>query len=292
MKRCLACERRFEGPGWRCPACGFEPASALGFTAFAEGVPAADIAFDPSRFEALARVETAHFWFASRAELIAWALRRHFPAARTLLEIGCGTGRVLAAIARRTAIARLTGSEAHVAGLRIAARAAPAAELLQMDARRIPYRDEFDVVAAFDVIEHIEDDATVLREMFAACRPGGGIMLTVPQHPWLWSARDAVAGHYRRYRRADLLRRMAGAGFERPWTSSFVTLALPLMALSRLGQRTAERVDPSRELELGAATNRILAAAMRVERWLIAAGARLPVGGSLLAVAHKARPGA
>jgi SAM-dependent methyltransferase len=247
----------------------------------------AEIGFDASRFEALAAVEQGHFWFRSRAQLVVWALRRHFPGAHSLLEIGCGTGNVLALIRESSPLLRIVGAEAHAEGLALAARRVPGAELLQMDARRIPYRDEFDVVGAFDVIEHVEEDEDVLRGMFAACRAGGGVLITVPQHPWLWSYRDEFARHRRRYRRAELLRKLAAAGFVRPWSSSFVTLLLPLMALSRLRQRAPEGFDPSGELRVGRAANSVLGAVMRLERGLIYAGFSLPLGGSLLAVAHK-----
>jgi SAM-dependent methyltransferase len=246
-----------------------------------------DIGFDASRFEALAAVEESHFWFRSRARLIVHALRKHFPRAQSVLEIGCGTGNVLAAISECASIRRVVGSEAHPEGLAFAARRAPRAELLQMDARHIPFREEFDVVGAFDVIEHVEEDETVLRGMFAACRRGGGVMITVPQHPWLWSYRDDFAHHRRRYRRADLLRKLAAAGFERAWATSFVTLLLPLMVLSRLRQRVPEGFDASRELQVGRALNRVLGAVMALERRIVEAGLTLPAGGSLLVVAHK-----
>jgi SAM-dependent methyltransferase len=241
------------------------------------------ISYDPSRFAALAAVEQDHFWFRSRARLILWALRRHFPRARSVLEVGCGTGNVLAEI-RNSGFDRVVGSEALSEGLAFAARRVPGAELLQMDARRIPFREEFDVVAAFDVIEHIDEDEQVLAGMHAACRPGGGVMITVPQHAWLWSARDEFAGHRRRYGRAELLRKLAAAGFVRPWTSSFMTLLLPLMVLSR----RRKQFKPSGELEIGAVANRLLTPVMALERGLIAAGLRFPAGGSLLAIAHKA----
>lgn len=292
MKRCLKCERRFEAQGWRCPACGFAPDDVLGFTAFAGGLAAQDIGYDPSRFELLRELESGHFWFRSRARLIVWALRKHFPGAQSLLEIGCGAGNVLASIAGEAEAPRLVGSEAHAAGLAFAARRAPQAELLQMDARRIPYRDEFDVVGAFDVIEHIDEDEQVLREMFAACRPGGGIIVTVPQHRWLWSYRDEFARHRRRYSRADLLRKFAAAGFGRAWSTSFVTLLLPLMALSRLRQRTPEHFDASSELRIGPMANGVLGAVMALERRLIGAGLRFAAGGSLLAIARRPATGA
>jgi SAM-dependent methyltransferase len=290
VKRCLRCDCRFDGLDWRCPTCAFAPEIVSGLPCFAPELAPEHIGFDASRYEVLAGVEAHHFWFRSRAELIVWALHRHFPHAQSLLEIGCGTGQVLGAIARAGSPSRLVGSEAHAAGLAFAARRAPTAELLQMDARRIPFRDEFDVIGAFDVIEHVGEDEQVLREMFAACRLGGGIVVTVPQHEWLWSYRDEFAGHQRRYRREGLLAKIAAAGFDRPWTTSFVTLLLPMMALSRAKQKAPEGFAASGELQVGRVMNRILGTVMNVERRLIAAGVSLPVGGSLLAIARKPGP--
>lgn len=287
MKHCLGCERSFESADWRCPACGFAPGDVLAFPAFSPGLASEEIGYDASRFEVMARVESEHFWFRSRARLVVWALRTHFPGAQSMLEIGCGTGYVLSSIAESVPSLRLVGAEAHASALGFARRRVARAELLQMDCRRIPYRDEFDVVGAFDVIEHIEHDNLVLREMYASCRSGGGVMLTVPQHPWLWSRRDEFARHRRRYERRELLRKIRDAGFERAWATSFVAWLLPLMALSRRQQRAPERFDASRELQLGRLTNRVFGAIMTLERGLIQAGLRLPAGGSLLAVAHK-----
>lgn len=290
MKRCLRCDRSFDAEAWSCPGCGFTPDMVGGLPTFAATLALPEIGFDPSRFRALAEAEQRHFWFQARTALILWALRRHFPRAQSFLEVGCGTGNFLCALARESRIPRLEGAEAHVSGLAFAAARLPGARLLQMDARRIPYRDEFDVVAAFDVIEHIEEDDRVIGEMYAACRPGGGIVMTVPQHPWLWSYRDEFARHRRRYRRGELLSRMAAAGFERAWASSFVTLLLPLMAWSRFRQKASRGFEASRELAVGGLTNRVLGAVMALERRLILAGVRMPFGGSLLVVAHKPGP--
>ena len=183
---------------------------------------------------------------------------------------------------QQAGIPRVAGSELHAEGLPFAARRAPGAELMQMDARRIPFCAEFDVVGAFDVLEHIEEDEQVLRGIFDACRPGGGVLLTVPQHAWLWSRRDEIARHRRRYSRRELLAKLASAGFRRPWATSFVSLLLPLMALSRRRKDVS-----SAELEVGDAANRVLLAVMALERGLIRAGLRLPAGGSLLVAAHK-----
>lgn len=156
-----------------------------------------------------------------------------------------------------------------------------------MDARRQPYVDEFDVIGAFDVLEHIEEDEAVQQQMSRALRPAGGIILTVPQHPWLWSRQDEHACHVRRYRMGELQEKVVRAGFEIVLQTSFVSLLLPTMAASRLLQRDSSAADASAELRLPAALNFAFALVMHLERGLIRAGARLPVGGSLLLVAHK-----
>jgi SAM-dependent methyltransferase len=274
--------------GWRCPRCGFEPAAIGGFPAFAPEIAAGGEGFDPRHFAEFARLEAGNFWFRARNRLIVWALGRHFGGARSFLEVGCGTGFVLSGIAAAFPAMRLAGSEAAASALSFAARRVPRAQLMQMDARRIPFRDEFDVAGAFDVIEHVEDDRAVLRGLHEALAPGGGLLLTVPQHPFLWSEFDARARHVRRYRAAELRAKLRETGFEIVRMTSFVTSLLPLMAASRLAQRAARRhYDPLAELRLAPWLNRALEKALDAERLLIRCGLNLPAGGSLLAVATR-----
>ncbi len=244
--------------------------------------------YQPEAYAGLAALEAGNFWFRARNRSIVWALRRHFPQMQRYLEIGCGTGFVLAGVADAFPRARLTGSEVFSAGLPYAAVRVETAELLQMDARHIPYVDEFDVIGAFDVLEHIEEDEAVLGEMLRALRPGGGIVLTVPQHPWLWSRQDEYACHVRRYRIGELREKVRRAGFRVELETSFVSLLLPAMFASRVIYRHApQESDPMAELHLPALVNRAFEVAMTLERLLIESGLRLPVGGSLLLVARK-----
>jgi SAM-dependent methyltransferase len=236
----------------------------------------------------LARLEAGNFWFRARNRLIAWAIGRYFPGARSLLEVGCGTGFVLAGIAAAFPAVRLAGSEAASEGLALAATRAPGASLMQMDARHIPFRGEFDVVGGFDVIEHVEDDRAVLAELRAAAVPGGGVLLTVPQHPALWSEYDARAGHVRRYRARELGSKVVEAGLEIVRMTSFVAVLLPFMYLSRRAQRApGPGYDPLAELRIAPWLNRVLEGTLGAEQALIRAGMSFPAGGSLLVVARR-----
>jgi hypothetical protein len=112
--------------------------------------------------------------------------------------------------------------------------------------------------------------------------------VSVPQHPWLWSGVDDYSHHYRRYTRRELADKIRAAGFAIEHITSFMTLVLPAMMLSRLMTRDAASLDPAAELKVGGITNAVCGALCACEAWPISRGWSLPVGGSLLAIARKA----
>jgi len=287
MKRCLACQARFSGDAWVCPECGSAPRQLNGFRAFSPGMAEANAGFEAGYFSQLAPLEAGHFWFESRTRLVIWALSRYFPHARSFLEIGCGTGFVLSAIRRAFPDWRLSGSEILNKGLSFAASRLEGVELLQMDACDIPFDSEFDAIGVFDVLEHIERDDQALFQIARAVVPGGGVVLTVPQHPWLWSSVDEYSFHKRRYRRSNLVCKLHHAGFRIVRMTSFVSLLLPVMLLSRRRTGTAEQLDPCAEFRIQPALNRMLQSLLSFERALIVAGASFPAGGSLMVVARR-----
>ncbi len=177
-------------------------------------------------------------------------------------------------------------AEALVEGLGFARQRVPSATFIQMDARQIPFAEEFDAVAALDVIEHIADDAAVIAQMAKATRPGGVILITVPQHMWLWTAIDTASGHQRRYNRADLIGKISAAGLRVEKVTSFVSLLAPLMWAARLGKKR-HVADMTSEFRLGRVVNHLLSMVMSVEGQLVRLGASFPIGGSLMVVARK-----
>jgi SAM-dependent methyltransferase len=289
VKQCLNCRQVFAASDWCCPACGWNADIIDGFPALAPTLARGGAGFEADWFAELADLERDSFWFSARTRLILWALKREFADARDLLEVGCGTGWVLAAIARARPEMNLVGSEVFSAGLRVAAERAQHAKLLQMDARQIPFEAEFDVVGAFDVLEHIAEDSLVLAELRRALRPGGGLLLTVPQHRWLWSEADTNARHVRRYGAAELHAKIIAAGFTILCSTSFVALLLPLMLASRAAKRGQPRrgaAPATTELRLPRIVNVLLGAVMTWERQAIYAGVRFPAGGSRIVVAR------
>ena len=287
MILCPSCDAKNIHPETGCSVCGFAPARIDGFFAWAPELAQYNDGFPQESFESLASVEANNFWFRARNAIILWALRKYFPNFQSLLEVGCGTGFVLSAITNAFPHAKISGSELHTAGLKFAARRLPDIDLRQMDARKLPYEAEFDVMAAFDVIEHIAEDEMVLQNFYRAIKPGGGCVITVPQHQWLWSPVDEAACHQRRYSAKELHEKVQAAGFRIVRSTSFVTLLLPLMLASRMATKQSGQVKSNESLALNPMLDRVLESIMHIEHFVIRAGVSLPIGGSRLVVLQR-----
>lgn len=288
MKKCLVCSVSFSSTDFFCPACGKGPEMQEGFPAYAPALAQEGSGFKASYFVDLAQLEAGHFWFRARNRLIIWALGKYCPEFRSFLEIGCGTGYVSSGIASAFPETLLHGSEIFTAGLAFAAARQPNINFMQMDARHIPFVDEFDAIGAFDVLEHIEEDEQVLMQMCEALKLRGVVLLTVPQHAWLWSPVDEYACHVRRYSAKELHAKIEGAGFEILRSTSFISTLLPAMWASRFTQKcSAKGVDASAEARISPSLNRMFEIFLGAEVAMIRNGVNFPVGGSRLVVARK-----
>jgi SAM-dependent methyltransferase len=288
MKRCLTCQASFPSESVGCPHCRWTPRTRNTFAVYAPTLSEASDGFRATHFAELAALEAGSFWFRARNRLIIWALSKYCSGFGSFLEVGCGTGYVLAAIAKAFPRAHFHGSEIFSAGLAFAAAREPSAEFMQMDARDIPFVDEFDAIGMFDVLEHIDEDEIVLGQVREALAPNGYMLLTVPQHTWLWSATDDYACHVRRYSANELHAKVRAAGFEILRSTSFVSTLLPAMMVSRwTKKRAASEGDAAAELSMPAWLNRAFEIMLSTEIWMIRMGLSFPVGGSRLVVARK-----
>jgi SAM-dependent methyltransferase len=264
-----------------------------GFRCYAPQLAYATGDYPAEGFALTAAIEAGSFWVRSRNRVIRDVIERFTDRTRRLdmLEIGCGIGGVVAEL-RRLAHLQLTASELSIEGLRYARTRFTDVEFIQLDATAIPFRADFDVIGAFDVLEHIEADERVMRGVHDALRADGVFIITVPQYPWMWSALDEAVHHKRRYRRAELLGKLRDNGFDILFCSSFVTALFPAMAASRLlgrgrsAQHTGEEALAA-QVTLPPIVNRLFDRIMRLDELALRARISLPFGGSLLVVARK-----
>lgn len=221
-----------------------------------------------------------HFWFEHRNRCILAAVSRCLekkPESR-VLEFGCGDGYVLHALAREY---RSFGFDRGLADLSAARESS--LDVVAAEGESPPFSRSFDLIGLFDVVEHVPNDAGLLRIAAALARAGGWILLTVPADPALWTDLDVYAGHERRYTRPmveDLCRR---ASLEVVSVAPLFRSLWPL-ARTRAALRGATRIDdPESEYRVGRFTNRLLSSVLGVERRLFGGSTR-GLGTSWLAV--------
>ena len=273
--------------GWACPSCGWSPRVINGFPQFLtqEQEMSGESHFPKEDHAILASVESRSFWFRNRNTLILQVLEQYFPQAGRFLEIGCGTGFVLGGLVAAKPTISIVGADLYWEGLIHARQRIPSADLLQLDGRNIPFRDEFDVVGIFDVLEHLEEDGAILQEIYRTLKNKGGVIITVPQHIWLWSRRDVQACHLRRYKRKKLHEIIHSAGFRIAYTTSFISLLLPALFISRVSMKRS--LGGCNDLTLPPRIDNLMEKLCLIEHILIRRRVSLPFGGSLLCVAYK-----
>ncbi len=200
---------------------------------------------DPRIYKQLHAIEERHWWFRGRRMILRAAFARVDIRPRAILDVGCGSGGNLALLDTLYPESRGIGIDIERAPL-IFCRTERPTPVVQADVAGLPFpAATFDLVTAFDALEHVRDDRAVLAEMLRVCRPGGALALTVPAFPFLWGNVDDLGHHYRRYRRRELVTRVAAAGFTVRFVRYFNYLLFPPIAAVRLVARLAPKRRPS-----------------------------------------------
>jgi SAM-dependent methyltransferase len=197
--------------------------------------PASTGGYEPEFFDKLILAEDRHFWFRHRNAVITECLKgvvADLPDGYRVLEVGCGTGNTLRVLEQICARGVVVGTDPFEEGLAIARRRVTC-ELVQCDIRNLPVPGSFDLIGAFDVIEHLAEDREALAELRMRLTPKGRLMVTVPAHMELWSYADEAAHHQRRYSAALLRDTLESAGYAVEYLTSFMSLLYPLMWAGR-----------------------------------------------------------
>jgi SAM-dependent methyltransferase len=166
-------------------------------------------------------------------------------------------------------------------------------------AMALPFADgSFDLVAAFDVVEHCEPESAVLAEIVRVLAPGGRLLMSVPAYTWAWTHFDEVNGHHRRYTRGRAVRAVEAQGLEVLRATYAFASVFPIFTAGRLAGRLRQALSRRKaELQPGEVpplpvvsplVHRFLIALCSVDQRLLARH-DLPFGSSVLVAAGKPR---
>ena len=234
-------------------------------------------------YQQMAELDDRHWWYRARRRILAALVRREVqpPAGAKILEIGCGSGHNLSMLA----------DFGHVDGLELDDEMRALSEKrLGRKIMRSPLPElgevkdkSYDLIGAFDVIEHIDDDHAALAAIATKLKPGGKFMMTVPAHPWMWTAHDVANHHKRRYSKRALRALIDGSPMRLQKIGYFNSLLFPLAVADRAAAKLRGKDDGNVSLP-PAPLNSALEAVFGAERYLVGR-LPLPPGLSLFAVA-------
>lgn len=219
-----------------------------------------------------------YWWHRARTDLLGAVMEPHLGAPARTLDVGS---------ADAPSVAWMRGAHQHVSLDLFPAGLVPG-EGVVGSATELPFADgTFDVVSAFDVVEHCADDARALAELVRVLAPGGRMLLSVPAYQWAWSDHDVQAGHHRRYTRPQLQGLVEEAGVQVLRATYAFAGVFPLFVAERLARRGRGTVESDSRLpEVPPVLDQVLTSTCRAEAHVLRR-ADLPFGSSVFVAAVK-----
>lgn len=249
---------------------------------------------DSQYYKQYYHLEREHWWFTARLSILESKVNQLLKAKpdAKILNIGIATGATSIMLAKYGKVTSLEYDKDCCEFV----RAKCGLEVINGSMTELPFEDgTYDLVCAFDVVEHIEDDSTAISEMKRVMATDGHYFLTVPAFMFLWSEHDEINHHFRRYTRSNFKSLLSGQQLKHKYTSYFNAILFTPIAAVRLLQNIftkKEKVPTEKKSDFegmnsSGALNSLLKGIFLLEKPLIAAGIPLPVGISVMAIGTK-----
>lgn len=236
-------------------------------------------------------LERQHWWFTAREAILCGYIESMQKSGKLakgplqILNVGCGPGRSSQYLSQFGNVVSIEYDK-HCCEF--------ASELTGLDIQHgsiteLQFADDsFDLVCAFDVIEHVEDDKLAVSELKRVANESGNVLITVPAFMGLWSHHDVINHHFRRYRKHQVQKLFAGSEGKEVFSSYFNFFLFPpifvFRSVSNLLKSGEKRSGSGSDFEAfkPGLLNKILYWFMRPEGWLMDSGLRFPFGVSVL----------
>ncbi|MBI2911374.1 MAG: class I SAM-dependent methyltransferase [Chloroflexi bacterium] len=233
-------------------------------------------------------MEEAHWWYVGMRAITASLLNGAGGVGKRVLDAGCGTGGMLAPLAR---YGRTVGLDMAGEALSYCRQRSQDALVCRGSVEALPFADaSFDLVTSFEVLYHLRvgDDQQAVREFARVLRPGGFLLLRLPAYDSLRSKHDRAVHTRHRYRAPEVRRKVEGAGLAIERLSYANCLLFPAALVERLGEQVLWK-QPSAEVSrgiVGGWLNGLFTGALALEARFLARG-NLPFGLSVVCLARK-----
>lgn len=221
-----------------------------------------------------------HFWYQCRRQLIKNIFNKYHLKGHSVLEVGCGAGSQLLALAQLSD--RVSGIDIDQEALAVAANQGLTVHWHDIEQSAIDH-SSCDVICMFDVLEHIRDDQRALANIYQSLTPGGWLIFSVPAHQFLFSGHDRKLKHFRRYSKRVIRERLRSQKFSIVEMYAWNSWLLPLVILRRL----LTRKKISSDINCCRWLNLLFSFILSAETKLIDYGVRMPVGLSIVGVARR-----
>lgn len=187
---------------------------------------------DRTVYETMSRVQNKHWWFLGRKRAFdALISELRLPKNSRILEIGAGTGANLLMLSK---FGSVTACESDGDSRKFLEEAGwnVLPGFLPNGLPEFEYK--FDLICLFDVLEHIEDDASSLLRIKDLLTPQGVLVIACPAYQWLYEDYDKSLGHFRRYTKTGLDKILKLNQFEIIESGYINTFLFPLVAFGRM----------------------------------------------------------
>ncbi len=234
------------------------------------------------------KLEEKNWWFISRRSLITQLIKKNgIHKSDKILEVGCAGGPLIKILAAE-GYSNITGIDLSENAIELCKKRG-IENAMVMDAAKTLFKDnEFDLLIASDILEHIEDDHSALAEWKRILKPNGILIVFVPAFSFLWSNHDVINHHFRRYSKGMLKGDIEKANLTINTLSFWnFSLFLPVCLLRLIQNKQKNTVVTNDHLyELNPFINKMLIYLLKVENFLLRF-IRFPFGVSVFAVCKK-----
>lgn len=246
---------------------------------------------DKNYYKEYYHLERSHWWFTARLKILEAKTKQLLKGKSNpkILNIGIATGATTTMLQKHGQVSSLEYDKDCCEFVREQCNI----QVVQGSMTDLPFQTgTFDLVCAFDVVEHIEDDSTAIKELKRVLSPTGKYFLTVPAFMFLWSKHDEINHHYRRYTKTTLKSLLSKQSIPPTYLGYFNSLLFIPIALVRIVQKTLRTKETSTKksdfdgMNSSGAINGILKFIFLMEKPFLIAGLRLPFGISIMAIGN------